>query len=734
MNPIFSFRFQHELGFKQTDVLVLFNSVRELDAATIASEVEREIDANLVPDEILILVRELSVEASKAMFASDSTLETMRGRVVGRSRVTLVGYDEGGRSVSRTQVFNEGPAFGLPFDAFKRRALTSICREHGAFVEATPAYHFENPSKRHTEHFIRLSNILVRSAEIAFVAFCALPYIAPSVRVAYLDTPSLYAVVSSINEQICSLNPTRPAIVADNFRSYMGLKNYKFRRIGEAVVLVSASSSGGLARELIDYAGFTLNQIVHVLSLAEDKNGLQIVCGLQRDLKLNPHGYLYTQSEHKAGKCKLCDSGSKAIKLQGDQFDIAGPQPEPLVVNRDDQPKTLEATLLRFVGHSVFAVGLGRTQTSLPRQFHINADTLYVAPKFSERLDYVLKANVPARIGSVVCLDPASRTLANRVVAIATQNGRVAPIIERDKLDDIRQQPEDPVVIVAATIESGRSLLDVSRDLRNICPKAPLLYLVGVDKSTGEERREALPKTLVQCDAPVKHAFVAVDHLILPGSFDANSWHLELSFLQDPVLRQFIKPRLVRRIDQRVALLRQTSALLSNNLFWSVDVGRELKLQRGFAFWPASLVEGPHSQADVYFTVASVLQQLRANAAKPHMRCLKSNWFQQSLIAPSNFGRFNDGIIQASILRSALPSEMNYAMAPEVSREMARIIHRIIVSATRPRGESAVEFLLAIATRRMTLTRSDTVGLKKNAAGTPQIIRMMIDAAIEFTV
>lgn len=733
MNPIFAFRFDQKSKNKRTDVLVLFHSTQEIDVAALVSEIENEIIENLVPDEIVILVREIAVQKAQSLFDSDSTLEILKERVLQRARVTLLGYGADGGIRSTKQVFQNGSAFRLSLETFKRRALTSICLDHGAFVEATPAFHFENPSKRHTEHFIRLSNILVRSAEISFVAFCTLPYIKSVTRIAYLDTPSLYAIVSAINDQICSFEPGRSPILADNFRSYLGVKNYDFKCNEDAIVLISASSSGGLANELEDLVGFDSGQIVHLLSLAEVTEKIQIVCSLQHDKDENPDGYNYTRSEETSGQCTFCDAGSKAIKLQGDQFDIAGPQPEPLLINRDDRPKNLQRTLENLVGCKVFSVGLGQPQTKAPRQFHIEADNLFSAEKFLERLDYILKRSIPAKSGCVVHLDEDSIHLAETVAAIVSSNGSAARIIDSNGLDAIEDKITEPVVIVAATIESGRSLLDVSRDLRNICPAAPLIYIIGLEKSSGSTRRNALPATLVQCDAPIKHDYQAVERLLLPGSFESHAWQLELRLIQDPKFKALLRKPTADRFEKRICRLKETSKPMSDSLFLSVDPKKPLALQKGFVFWPKELDSKPHTQADVYFTIASVLQQLRANSSKPNTRRLQSNWFQQSLLSPENFGRYNDGIIQACLLRAAHAAEMNYAMAPEMSREMARIIRRIVTSAHTPRGESAVEFLLALATKRMTLYSADTKELLKNCNSDVPAVQLMLKAVSQFT-
>lgn len=148
-----------------------------------------------------------------------------------------------------------------------------------------------------------------------------------------------------------------------------------------------------------------------------------------------------------------------------------------------------------------------------------------------------------------------------------------------------------------------------------------------------------------------------------------------------------------------------------------------LRLQPGFVFWPRELPERlGHRQADVFFTIASVLQWLRANAREPGHRRIISNWFQQTILAPGNFGRFNDDVIQASLLRAAYPYEFNFADTPAESREMGRLLRRVIAACQSPRGGAASEFLLALATRRLQLCRGD---LEYVLAGDPPEVPMV---------
>ena len=125
----------------------------------------------------------------------------------------------------------------------------------------------------------------------------------------------------------------------------------------------------------------------------------------------------------------------------------------------------------------------------------------------------------------------------------------------------------------------------------------------------------------------------------------------------------------------------------------------------------------------MYFTISSVLQKLRASAPGTNsVRAIRSNWFQQTLLSPANFGRFNDGAIQASILRAALPRELNYSGHEEHSREAARIVGRIVNNAQEARGEAASEFLLGLATRSLILRQRDLEAvLQQVPTGMPRL-------------
>lgn len=720
MSPILLHRFDKPTGAIAIDTLTAFCSTADLDVRALADAIEDEIATALTPDELLLLVRASAFDKAIDELKTTTQGAALLERLKGRCRIEVVGFDADGREAGRLELATGGLASGIGLDEIVRRGITSIFARRGGFVEASASYHFANPSGAHTDRFMRLSNILVRQAEIAFIALAVMRWLPRDARQAYIDTPSLYAVVSAINDHWRTLAPDRSTLAADNFSSYFGFETHRFTDAARSIALISASSSGRLGRRLVDEKGFDPNRIVHVLYLGPGSPGPNVAADLGLDPQGNPAGFSTERRTFKTSTCALCRAGSVAITLKGDQFDIAGPQHPPLLIVRTDAPKTLAATMKRLAGTGALRITPG------PRLFDVDAAALLVSRQFQDRLDYLVRRQVPAGVEAVVLLDTAADSIATR--ASATAGGLPAPVDRGDvpAMRDGRTAPfTGAILVVASVIGSGRLLLDVSRDLRNVAPEAPIIYLVGFAKVQDAARREAFNRSLVQTDRPVKHVVECVDELLLPANPETNAWNDELAFLERN--RADCPIGAAALVDARLKRLRETSRPLTDDLFFPDSADAELKLREGFVFWPGDLPGKPHSQADVLFTIASVLQQLRTAGQQAGERTIRANWMQQTILSPENFGRFNDGIIQASLLRSARPAELDYRDDPTASGDAGRLIRRIVESAARPRGEAAAEFLLALGTGALRLCPKDLDAVLADLDGAPALVGALLE-------
>src|SRR5690606_40230559 len=98
------------------------------------------------------------------------------------------------------------------------------------------------------------------------------------------------------------------------------------------------------------------------------------------------------------------------------------------------------------------------------------------------------------------------------------------------------------------------------------------------------------------------------------------------------------------------------------------------------------------SQSDVYFTIACVL-----NAMRNSEDGLRQSNFVKNLLDPFVFNRFNDGIIQAAILRSAKSEELNYSYSRQNSENMLMLLKTFVKHHSEYQGEALLEFLHALA-------------------------------------
>ena len=676
-------------------------------------ELEKEVDARLVPDELVILCRESVAGEIVRSFSAPGPFRRLQERLLKRTPVTLISFGGNGDEFRRMPLDDGGQVSDVALTDLLRRGATAIFRDHKGFVESTSAYHFRNPSGRHTGRFIRLSNILVRQSEITFIALCTLRHIPETATVVYVDTPSLFALVAAINDLRASEDALPPMLV-DSFRSYDGVDTYAHFRTGGAVALVSASSSGRLAKRLVQ-RGFDSRRIVHVLFLGEKPEGLIAAVDLAHDRQNNPGGFTRTVEADGGVPCSMCTNGSIAIPIQGDQFDIAGPQPEPLVIKRTKEHATLSATMARHAGTATFQINAGRPT----RQFAIDASKVAASESAEKRLRYLAAASVPAKLGHCIVANAESAPFAKRVLDAA---GSAAPIVTREEFETARAAVEhgfsDPILVVSAVVGSGRQLLDLSRMLRS-CPEAPLLYFAGLVATESVERTETLTRNLALTHNAAEHPLIFVDQINLPGMAAPNAWDRELAVLDETANRGV---PISAELDQRRERLRQTSTALEQELFLTNAPGDPLRIQRGFAFWPEALPDEPNTQADVFFTIAAILQGLRTGEGRNDKQTLRTEWFYRTLLSPENFGRFNDAVIQASLLRAARPSELDYTDNARTSAEAARVIRRILESATAPRGEAAAEFLIALATGRLRLAKDDLAAVLNNLPSQTQLV------------
>ncbi|HEX8306299.1 MAG TPA: hypothetical protein VF612_15600 [Jatrophihabitans sp.] len=126
-------------------------------------------------------------------------------------------------------------------------------------------------------------------------------------------------------------------------------------------------------------------------------------------------------------------------------------------------------------------------------------------------------------------------------------------------------------------------------------------------------------------------------------------------------------------------------------------------LQPNFAFWKFSYTGS--TQAEVFLTITAILHCLRQRRLSKHATLFREhNW---TVLAPGNFARYNDAVIQAALLRAARDFELDYERNDATSREMAEILRSIFAAWHEDEGAASAEFLMFMAQRKLRLHPDD---------------------------
>jgi hypothetical protein len=149
----------------------------------------------------------------------------------------------------------------------------------------------------------------------------------------------------------------------------------------------------------------------------------------------------------------------------------------------------------------------------------------------------------------------------------------------------------------------------------------------------------------------------------------------------------------------------------SSDAVFLPGVGGELKLAADFVFLDTTNALERISQADVYAVVSNLIATERCDGkglTEPVRRDSPPlSWTQsvygQVVLCPSNFRDFNDAVLRASLLRAADPTELNFSVDTQSSREMLDVLLADIDSWAQGRGDALPEFVLSLACGRLRL-------------------------------
>lgn len=622
---------------------------------------------------------------------------------------------------------------GAPMDdaeaqlaAEQRFSLMEVFRLAGGEERAPMGAHYAKTSDSHTDRFLRVSNVVEDGQHVALLAFWLLPFLWKlDVRHVAVDTSNIYAVVFKAIQEVAArggLSDHPPQVWSHH--SHEGIDRIPEHVLGDAVFVVSASTSNNLVRKL-KARNVSPRRVRTLFSLAPavsnaDLTGHDALCDLSEVRQGSTTLGFAPIVNHSAMSCRFCAQHFHLIKIQGDQFSISPPRVTSIVIEKRDLDEKLRPILSALCGRRAF-FAYRRLPDDRMLSIGLNADVILNGPPHEKSQAELMRirshwASLLRRAQAqslqliVACDYPGSAALAAAALADANEalaDPKQVRVVGSRELSSQPRQPGRSTLVLSAGVSDPQELLSVSRALRDVQEEGSIAYLSVADLLPSSELARRLKSNITMGQhGPGTFSYSTCLELPIDSVEEHPTWTLERDELVR--LRSWLDDQdrdTPRQIEERIDRLEAAQAIgLVDDVFWTTPAGNALQLRSDFTLADRTLEHPTATQADLLAIVGITLTALR-NRENSTRRLVQSA-YERNMLSPINFSRFNDGVLQASILRAAKARELAYgACEGTLSEDMLHILLDMVPGNGRPpeKSEALLEFLVAFMIRRITL-------------------------------
>jgi hypothetical protein len=649
-----------------------------------------------------------SVSAARDMFVGESAVRQRLRNMMGepdRQIVFITWVLTGqGNFVAETLGRTEPADHGI-IHLEQRFSLFDAFIKNGGLVTAGRGTHFTKPSGTHASQFLRAANALEQSAVSHQLVFWLYPLLRNRiVKRVIVDTSGIAPVAYALAYERLhrGVAETLPSI--ESHASYGGLDTLVVPDPEHTIFLVSASTSGSLASELIA-KGARPENIFTLFYLGTQSPGT-VLCQLSEDSNVGYAG-IPLIGNHPADKCPECGRHSYPIPIVGDQFRTEPAKVDEITILLSDFEESARAVLDRLVSTNLFKVfrDLGNRSfelyLDLESMFGTDCDDADARLRVQDirlRLQRLLRRGMPVHLRRIVpTAYPGTDAIANSAfTALPTElKGQVGIKASSDLLSQATQH-ETATLVISGCMDDAYELLGISRDLRTVQPGGSITYVSPIFR---------VESNLTFGDqGPKTFALLSVVAIDLPPCTPAHSWRQEYSRLEE--IRYWCDLHaedLPDEISSRLEMLRSAPASgLQENLFWPTPSGDALRLAADFTMIPTRDGQRTLSQADVFAVVTSLFHKYRQGV--PGKPKLIYRTYERTVISPDSFQRFSDGVLQAAFLRAARGGDIAYANCDEaISERMLMFLLDQVTAAKHNGGPALMEYLISLLIGRLTL-------------------------------
>lgn len=583
--------------------------------------------------------------------------------------------------------------------SWAKEGLSSIFGEEEVILVAPPGYTYHKPSGESSTFFLKPDLALSSSPISSFVAlsiairfFFTKKQKISDTKTIFVDTMAISSVAYALRD-ILSTSGGPPGITISSFHSYGGFDEVKRPMRGTSICLISASSSMSLHDKWISDKGVSDEDVVTLITLSMAKRADRALYALP--------GKNISQTKEPA---------KVSIRISGESFLPAQEPHKKVLIRAEPFLKDLPVnSAFNLAGSNVIDIfRIDKSRPGKHRAIYIDGVKLTQVIEFIQWLDGIVRHFARATTKKIIYQgDESSRAMAELIRnTFGELSDSTIDLVGEREIDAESICRKSAIIVCAAVVGKGSRLLQISRALRDI-HEGPRLYTIGYQVAESASEVATL-KSNIRYSEPHFYDFECY------GSI-ATGTQLLSSFVQeasDINLWPKAEPTPLPRIHQRIEKIRQGKPLGSDTLLPSgANHQDSMSIRKGFAFWPDGYT--PSSlQPELIFTIAAILQRSREDSKLSERDQLSSRTFRQVLLAPENFSRYNDGIIQSAIIRCSHPSELDYSSDHAASDFMKHLIIRSIESSDSDSGESSLEFVLALYFGRIKLVSTHFLEIK----------------------
>jgi hypothetical protein len=609
-------------------------------------------------------------------------------------------------------------------DNFKEiinQGLTNIFVKNGGLVESNGiSHHYVFPSGKHSSKFLRTANVLTNKSEIDFIALNTLhQFKGINFKNIYCDTLSINVIAYSMSHFLDRFGNLE-SINIESFKSYNGIYNENSIFYEDSIFLISASTSGGMIYYIKEkHPEIDSKNICVVYYLPINRNSHlaleNVVCNLLLNNKLKYGIEIFPQFDANK-KCLFCENNSSPIKIIGDSFSLD----EPIINTRNIiAKKYITKAIKDFVETFKFNKTTGTSlkvsyseESAIRKKYNLYIDyeniieniTEEQYKKHKEKIDAYVDQFVPSSLKYIIYLNDKGSFLLSKYIhkRIKKYSNNSIQIINQSDLNEnsITQDAPGSVLIVGSCITNGKNLLYLSRFFRNH-DNIRLIYFIGINRISDSIKQKELKSNIKYgLYGAENSSFIEIENIFCDNLNISTPWEIELEHLKE-IQSNLDKSSIF--IEKRIITINEFSNIKdkggTKEIFYGDINKNELKIRKNSAFFNDNNYFENVTQSDVYFTISCVLTNMRNNKIDG----LFQTNFVKNLLDPLIFNRFNDGIIQASILRASKNEELNYSISYKSSENMLTLLKTFIKHRNEYQGEAIMEFLYALSIGKLRL-------------------------------